>query len=114
MDSLNSQLSSLNSKYTMSSLSLLELNQAIQATLSEWFDQTYWVTAEVSEARVVSDKETMTYSYYYDNVKPAPQTEGKKGYVCKICGYVYEGEELPEDYRCPICNVKKNMFIEQA
>jgi flavorubredoxin/rubredoxin len=37
-----------------------------------------------------------------------------KKFVCKVCGYVYEGEELPEDYRCPICNVKKNMFIEQA
>ena len=37
-----------------------------------------------------------------------------KKFVCKVCGYVYEGEELPEDYRCPICNVKKNMFVEQA
>ena len=36
-----------------------------------------------------------------------------KKFVCKVCGYVYEGNELPDDYRCPICNVKKNMFIEQ-
>ncbi|MBE6597187.1 MAG: MBL fold metallo-hydrolase [Ruminococcaceae bacterium] len=57
----------------------------------------------VTEARVLSDKETMTYSYYFNNVKPKPETEGKKGYVCKICGYVYEGEELPEDYICPLC-----------
>jgi flavorubredoxin/flavin reductase (DIM6/NTAB) family NADH-FMN oxidoreductase RutF len=57
----------------------------------------------VTEARVLSDRETMTYSYYHSNVKPKPQTEGKKGYVCKICGYVYEGEELPEDYVCPLC-----------
>ena len=57
----------------------------------------------VEEARVLSDKETMTYTYYLDNVKPKPQTEGKKGYVCKICGYVYEGENLPEDYVCPLC-----------
>ncbi len=57
----------------------------------------------VTEARVLSDKETMTYSYYHANVKPKPQTEGKKGYVCKICGYVYEGEELPEDFICPLC-----------
>ncbi len=57
----------------------------------------------VSEARVISDRETMTYSYYHQNVKPKPQTEGKKGYVCKICGYVYEGEELPEDFVCPLC-----------
>ncbi len=57
----------------------------------------------VTEARVISDRETMTYAYYHANVKPKPQTEGKKGYVCKICGYVYEGEELPEDFICPLC-----------
>ena len=57
----------------------------------------------VTEARVISDIETMTYTYYHQHVKPKPQTEGKKGYVCKICGYVYEGEELPEDFVCPLC-----------
>ena len=57
----------------------------------------------VTEARVLSDRDTMTYTYYQDNVKPKPQTEGKKGWVCKICGYVYEGEELPEDFVCPLC-----------
>ncbi|MCH5180740.1 MAG: flavin reductase [Erysipelotrichales bacterium] len=57
----------------------------------------------VSEARVISDKPTMTYIYYFDNVKPKPQVESKKGWVCKICGFVYEGEELPEDYVCPLC-----------
>ena len=57
----------------------------------------------VTEARVLSDRETMTYTYYQDHVKPKPKTDGKKGYVCKICGYVYEGEELPEDFICPLC-----------
>lgn len=57
----------------------------------------------VTEARVINDRETMTYSYYHSNVKPKPETDGKKGYVCKICGYVYEGEELPEDFICPLC-----------
>ena len=57
----------------------------------------------VTEARVISDHETMTYAYYYSHVKPKPQTEGKKGYVCKICGYVYEGDPLPEDFICPLC-----------
>jgi len=57
----------------------------------------------VTEARVLSDKETMTYTYYQNNVKPKPETEGKKGYVCKICGYVYEGDTLPEDFICPLC-----------
>ncbi|MBQ7542372.1 MAG: flavin reductase [Clostridia bacterium] len=56
----------------------------------------------VTEARVISDVETMTYTYYQSNVKPKPQTEGKKGYVCKICGYVHEGE-LPDDFICPLC-----------
>ena len=57
----------------------------------------------ITESRVISDKETMTYTYYQNNVKPKPQTQGKKGYVCKICGYVYEGDPLPEDYICPLC-----------
>ncbi len=57
----------------------------------------------VTEARVISDKPTMTYTYYQENVKPKPKTEGKKGFVCKICGYVYEGDELPDDFICPLC-----------
>ena len=57
----------------------------------------------VIEARVLSDKPTMTYTYYQENVKPKPETQGKKGYVCKICGYVYEGDTLPEDIVCPLC-----------
>lgn len=57
----------------------------------------------VTEARVLSDKETMTYTYYQNNVKPKPRSEGKKGFVCKICGYIYEGDELPEDFICPLC-----------
>ena len=57
----------------------------------------------VTEARVVSDQETMSYTYYQKNVKPKPETEGKKGFVCKVCGYIYEGDELPEDYICPLC-----------
>ncbi|MDY4581892.1 MAG: flavin reductase [Candidatus Faecousia sp.] len=57
----------------------------------------------VTEARVISDKETMTYTYYQNNVKPKPQTEGKKGYVCKVCGWVYEGDTLPDDIVCPLC-----------
>ncbi len=57
----------------------------------------------VTEARVINHVETMTYTYYQKNVKPKPATEGKKGWVCKICGYVYEGDELPEDFICPLC-----------
>ena len=57
----------------------------------------------ITEARVINNLDTMTYTYYQDKVKPKPEVEGKKGYVCKICGFVYEGEELPEDYICPLC-----------
>ena len=57
----------------------------------------------ITEARVISNKDTMTYTYYQANVKPKPQTEGKKGWVCKVCGYIYEGENLPEDFICPLC-----------
>ena len=57
----------------------------------------------VTEEMILGDKETMTYTYYQNNVKPKPQAPKKKGWVCKICGYVYEGEELPADFICPLC-----------
>ena len=57
----------------------------------------------VTEARVCGSQETMTYTHYQNHVKPKPQTEGKKGFVCKVCGWVYEGEELPADIICPLC-----------
>jgi len=57
---------------------------------------------DVKEAKVISDKSTMTYDYYQKNVKPKPEAPKGK-YVCKVCGYVYEGDELPEDFICPLC-----------
>ena len=57
----------------------------------------------VTEARVMNDLDTMTYTYYQKNVKPKPETDGKKGFVCKVCGYIYEGDELPDDFICPLC-----------
>ena len=57
----------------------------------------------VTEARVMKDLDTMTYTYYQKNVKPKPETDGKKGFVCKVCGYIYEGDELPDDFICPLC-----------
>lgn len=61
--------------------------------------------AEVTDAEVLSQEESVTYSYYQKNIKPAPKKdEGKKtGWRCEICGYVYEGDPLPEGYICPIC-----------
>lgn len=58
---------------------------------------------DVTEAVKLSDENSVTYDYYFKNIKPKPESAKKKGYVCKICGYVYEGEELPEDYICPLC-----------
>lgn len=61
-------------------------------------------TADATAAEVLSDKETVTYTDYQKDIKPKPETMPKaKGWRCKICGYVYEGEELPEDFICPLC-----------
>lgn len=57
----------------------------------------------VKESKILSSVPTMTYSYYQSNVKPKPENKVKKGFVCKVCGYVYEGDELPEDFICPLC-----------
>ena len=63
----------------------------------------HWMfICDITESAVLNNVETMTYSFYQRNVKPKPETE-KKGWVCDICGYVYEGDELPEDFICPLC-----------
>lgn len=67
------------------------------------FDTHGMFVCTITEAKNIVDKETMTYTYYQDNVKPKPQPQKKKGFVCKICGYVYEGEVLPDDFICPLC-----------
>lgn len=59
--------------------------------------------ADVTESKVVSDKETMTYTYYQNKVKPKPKTEKKRGYICTVCGFIHDEDELPEDFICPIC-----------
>ncbi len=61
--------------------------------------------AEVTEAKTLSNGLSLTYEYYFDQIKPKPELdpEKKTGFVCKICGYVYEGDELPADFICPLC-----------
>ncbi len=64
--------------------------------------------ALVTEARKLSDAPSMTYAYYFANVKPRPQPKPaqekpRRGFVCRICGYFYEGDELPPDFICPLC-----------
>ena len=59
--------------------------------------------AQLVAAEILSDEPTVTYAYYQKNIKPRPQPAAKKGWICKICGYIYEGENLPPDFICPIC-----------
>ena len=59
--------------------------------------------ADVTDARVLCDEEPVTYAFYQSSIKPAPPAPAKPGYRCKICGYVYEGDPLPDDFICPIC-----------
>lgn len=81
------------------------INAAISLKVEQYVDlDTHGMfICSVTEARVMSDKETMSYTYYQNNVKPKPDTEGKKGFVCKVCGYIYEGDVLPDDFICPLC-----------
>ena len=90
---------------------LVYLNQHCNAFISgkviearDYGTHTLFV-AEITEARVTSSEPSVTYTYYFDHIKPkpAPREEKKPGWVCKICGYVYEGENLPADYVCPLC-----------
>ena len=69
--------------------------------------------ADVTDAKVLSDEPSVTYQYYFDHIKPKPQPQKKTSWVCKICGYVYEGEELPADYVCPWCKHGPEDFEKQ-
>ena len=59
--------------------------------------------AQLVEAEILSEEPTVTYDYYQKNIKPKPQTSEKKGWRCKICGFVYENEILPSNFVCPVC-----------
>lgn len=64
----------------------------------------------ITEAAVVSKMETMSYTYYHKYVKPKPKAEAKRGYICTVCGFIYDEEELPADYECPICKHDASVF----
>lgn len=69
------------------------------------FETHYLYTADITESKVLSNTPSMTYQFYHDKVKPQPVSlEKKTGYVCTVCGFIHEGEELPDDYICPLCN----------
>ena len=70
----------------------------------------------LTEADLYEDKEAMTYSYYQENKDDflkVTTTSGKTAWICTVCGFVYYGEELPDDYKCPICGVDKSLFKKQ-
>lgn len=66
--------------------------------------------AEVTDGEVLSDGWGCTYAYYQADIKPKPQPVKKRSWVCGICGYVYEGDEMPDDFLCPLCNHGKEDF----
>lgn len=66
--------------------------------------------ADVTDGEMLSDQEPITYNYYHKNIKPAPAAKEKKGFRCSVCGYVYEGDSLPDDYVCPICKHGAEVF----
>jgi flavin reductase (DIM6/NTAB) family NADH-FMN oxidoreductase RutF len=82
-------------------------NAVVSAKVTESYDQgTHTVfVAEVTQAVLLSEEPSLTYQYYFDHVKPKPAlaAEEKKGFVCKICAYIYEGDSLPPDFICPLC-----------
>ena len=95
--------------FSRSDNGLAQLNDNVNAVLSlkvesyTDLDTHGMFICTVTEAKVLSENPTMTYDYYQNNVKPKKQPDKKKGFVCKICGYVYEGDTLPEDFICPLC-----------
>ena len=100
---------------------LVYLNQYANAFISgkvvdalDYGTHTLFV-ADVTEARVLSPEPSVTYSYYFEHIKPKPQPkeDDKPGWVCKICGYVYEGENLPADFICPLCKHGAEDFEKQ-
>ena len=73
----------------------------------------------VTEMEVLADVPSATYNYYQSNIKPKPQpvgktAEGKTIWRCSICGYEYVGEELPDDFICPICKHPASDFVKVA
>lgn len=94
-------------------LYLKSANMYLSAQVTESIDlgsHTLFI-AEPVEGRVLSERPSCTYDYYRSHIKPQPQAAPKKGWVCTVCGFVYEGEEVPDDYICPLCNHGKEAFV---
>ncbi len=88
-------------------LDSLEVNAYISGRVIQTVDlgsHTLFI-ADVTDGEVINQEASATYAYYFAHIKPAPgvQQESKKGWICTICGYIYEGDPLPDDFICPIC-----------
>ena len=96
-------------EFSRSDNGLIYLTEGINAVISAKLCQVVDLgthslfIADVTDAFNVSGEESATYAYYHKNIKPAPNQPKKKGWVCTVCGYIYEGEELPSDFICPVC-----------
>ena len=90
-------------------------NMYLSATVTMYLDlgsHTLFI-GELTGAEILSEEESCTYSYYQSNIKPKPAaTASKTAWTCSVCGYVYEGNELPEDYICPLCKHGKEDFVK--
>ena len=83
-----------------------ECNGYISAKVTQTVDlgsHTLFI-AEVTDGDILNDQPSATYAYYHSNIKNTQKPEAKKGWICTICGYIYEGETLPPDFVCPLCN----------
>jgi len=69
--------------------------------------------AEVTDAEVLSQDESCTYAYYQSDIKPKPVAAKKSTWTCSVCGYVYEGDEMPDDFECPLCHHGKDDFVRK-
>ena len=69
---------------------------------------------EITESKVISKMESITYAYYHKYVKPKPEAKAakaSKGYVCTVCGYVHDEDEIPDDFECPLCKHGRDAFV---
>ncbi|MDR2568881.1 MAG: flavin reductase [Oscillospiraceae bacterium] len=86
-------------------------NSVISCNVTEKYDydsHTLFI-AEIIQSFILTNEQSVTYQYYFDNIKPKREKQppdesaAKKGFICKICAYVHEGENLPDDFICPLC-----------
>lgn len=100
--------------YKLTGNGLPIITRGTNAFLSGWVTETVDLgshtlfIAPVADMEVLSDEPSCTYTYYFENIKPKPApatdtTAGKVNWVCTICGYVYDGDPIPEDFICPVC-----------